>query len=248
MINQVTLVGRLTKDPELRMTTDGIPVTHITLAVSRQFKNQSGQIESDFVQCTLWRRTAANTALYCKKGAVVGITGRIQTRHYDNNEGRRVYVTEVIAESVQFLSKKSTSTVQTTSQSPDPSRSVPTVESSTEANASPGAPIAAGSTNETSSGASLGSGSANWSSSSSTQSSSSTNETSSVFSTKLANGTDSLHGTAAGSAHSSGATPVSEQILGTAIATGQGSSNSEPIPNVASSVMGTGTNASSTSA
>lgn len=220
MINQVTLVGRLTKDPELRMTTDGIPVTHITLAVSRQFKNQSGQIESDFVQCTLWRRTAANTALYCKKGAVVGITGRIQTRHYDNNEGRRVYVTEVIAESVQFLSKKSTSTVQTTSQSPDPSRSVPTVESSTEANASPGAPIAAGSTNETSS----------------------------VFSTKLANGTDSLHGTAAGSAHSSGATPVSEQILGTAIATGQGSSNSEPIPNVASSVMGTGTNASSTSA
>nr|WP_318506883.1 single-stranded DNA-binding protein [Bacillus sp. T3] len=222
MINQVTLVGRLTKDPELRMTTDGIPVTHITLAVSRQFKNQSGQIESDFVQCTLWRRTAANTALYCKKGAVVGITGRIQTRHYDNNEGRRVYVTEVIAESVQFLSKKSTSTVQTTAQSPDPSRSVPTLESSTEASASNGAPIVAGSLNGTSS----------------------------VSSNEPTSGTDFLHVTAAGSAHSSNSTPVSEQIhgTGTVSAIGQSASNSEPIPNAASSTMGTGKNVISTSA
>lgn len=222
MINQVTLVGRLTKDPELRMTTDGIPVTHITLAVSRQFKSQSGQIESDFVQCTLWRKAAANTALYCKKGAVVGITGRIQTRNYDNSEGRRVYVTEVIAESVQFLSKKSTSAVQTTAQSPAPSRSVPTLEPSTEANSSTGAPIAAGSLNETSS----------------------------AFSTKLANGTDTLDGTVVNSAHNSGATPASDQIkgTGTAIATGQSSTSSEHMPNAASSTMGIGTNASSTSA
>jgi single-strand DNA-binding protein len=63
-------------------------------------------IDADFVQCTLWRKTAENTVHYCRKGSVVGITGRIQTRHYDNSEGRRVYVTEVVAESVQFLSRK----------------------------------------------------------------------------------------------------------------------------------------------
>lgn len=106
MINQVTLVGRLTKDPELRTTMDGIPVTQVTLAVNRHFKNQDGQIEADFVQCTLWRKTAENTSRYCQKGSVIGITGRIQSRHYDNNDGRRVYVTEVVAESVQFLGKK----------------------------------------------------------------------------------------------------------------------------------------------
>lgn len=108
MINQVTLVGRLTKDPEIKVTTEGIPVTHVTLAVNRHFKNQNGQIEADFVQCTLWRKAAENTVQYCRKGSVVGITGRIQTRHYENNEGRRVYVTEVVAESVQFLGKRPT--------------------------------------------------------------------------------------------------------------------------------------------
>jgi single-strand DNA-binding protein len=111
MINQLTLVGRLTKDPEIRITSEGVPITHITLAVSRHFKNQQGQIEADFVQCTLWRKTAENTANYCRKGSVVGITGRIQTRHYDNSEGRRVYVTEVIAESVQFLSRRQSENV-----------------------------------------------------------------------------------------------------------------------------------------
>ena len=106
MINQVTLVGRLTKDPELKITVDGIPVTNVTLAVKRHYRNQNGVMDADFVQCTLWRKTAENTAEYCRKGSVVGITGRIQTRNYQNNEGRRVFVTEVVAESVQFLSKK----------------------------------------------------------------------------------------------------------------------------------------------
>ena len=108
MINQVTLVGRLTKDPEIRVTNEGIPVTHLTLAVNRHFKNQNGQIDADFVQCTLWRKAAENTAQFCRKGSVVGITGRIQTRNYENNEGRRVYVTEVVAEGVQFLGKRVT--------------------------------------------------------------------------------------------------------------------------------------------
>jgi single-strand DNA-binding protein len=106
MINQVTLVGRLTRDPELRKTSDGLPVTTVTLAVSRQFRNQHGEIEADFVQCTIWKKPAENTVQYCRKGSVVGVTGRLQTRHYDNKEGKRVYVTEVVAESIRFLGAK----------------------------------------------------------------------------------------------------------------------------------------------
>jgi single-strand DNA-binding protein len=106
MINQVTLVGRLTRDPELNKTSEGTPVVHITLAVTRHYRNQNGEIEADFVQCTLWRRAAENTSQYCRKGSVVGVTGRLQTRNYDNKEGKRVYVTEVIAETIRFLSSK----------------------------------------------------------------------------------------------------------------------------------------------
>jgi single-strand DNA-binding protein len=106
MINQVTLVGRLTKDPELQKTTEGTAVAHVRLAVTRQFRNQNGELDADFVQCTLWRKAAENTVQYCRKGSVVGITGRLQTRHYDNREGKRVYVTEVIAEQIRFLSSK----------------------------------------------------------------------------------------------------------------------------------------------
>jgi single-strand DNA-binding protein len=106
MINQVTLVGRLTKDPDLKITQDGTPVSHVILAVSRHFRNQNGEVDADFVQCTLWRKAAENTKQYCRKGSVVGITGRIQTRHYENQEGKRVYVTEVVAESIRFLSSK----------------------------------------------------------------------------------------------------------------------------------------------
>lgn len=98
--------GRLTRDPELKTTTEGTPVTQVTLAVSRHFRNQNGEIEADFIQCTLWRKAAENTAQYCRKGSVVGITGRLQTRHYDNREGKRVYVTEVVAETIRFLSAK----------------------------------------------------------------------------------------------------------------------------------------------
>ncbi|WP_040207092.1 single-stranded DNA-binding protein [Neobacillus jeddahensis] len=106
MINQVTLVGRLTRDPELKKTPEGTAVTNITLAVNRQYRNHNGDIDADFVQCTLWRKDAEYTCRYCRKGDVVGITGRLQTRHYEK-EGRRVYVTEVVAESIRFLSGKS---------------------------------------------------------------------------------------------------------------------------------------------
>jgi single-strand DNA-binding protein len=111
MINQVTLVGRLTKDPDLKSTTEGTPVTQVTLAVNRNFRNHNGEIDADFIQCTLWRKAAENTAQFCRRGSVVGITGRLQTRHYDNREGKRIYVTEVVAESIRFLSSKPSANV-----------------------------------------------------------------------------------------------------------------------------------------
>lgn len=106
MINQVTLVGRLTKNPELKFTQEGTAMTNVTIAVSRNFRNRDGTIETDFVNCTLWKRTAENTVQYCRKGSLIGIVGRIQTRHYENAEGRKVYVTEVVADTVRFLGGK----------------------------------------------------------------------------------------------------------------------------------------------
>ncbi|WP_338471007.1 single-stranded DNA-binding protein [Niallia sp. XMNu-256] len=106
MMNQVILVGRLTKVPELRITQEGTSVTSVTVAVNRQFRNQQGEINADFVQCTLWKKIAENTAQYCRKGSLVGITGRIQTRNYENKEGKRVYVTEVVAETIKFLDSR----------------------------------------------------------------------------------------------------------------------------------------------
>jgi len=106
MINQVILVGRLTKDPELRYTADGSAVANVTLAVNRNFRNADGVVDTDFVKCTLWRKIAENTANYCRKGSIIGVMGRIQTRNYENQEGKRVYVTEVVAESVRFMGGK----------------------------------------------------------------------------------------------------------------------------------------------
>ncbi|MDX8363790.1 single-stranded DNA-binding protein [Cytobacillus sp. IB215665] len=106
MLNQVILVGRMTKDPDMRYTNDGTAVLNFILAVNRNYKNVQGEIDTDFVNCTVWRKAAENTAMYCKKGSIVGITGRIQTRHYENQERKNVYVTEVIAESVRFMDGK----------------------------------------------------------------------------------------------------------------------------------------------
>ncbi|MDQ0177191.1 single-stranded DNA-binding protein [Bacillus chungangensis] len=108
MLNQVTLVGRLTKAPILRQTVEGKSVLNITLALTRHYKNRNGELEADFVLCTLWHKVAENTSKYCKKGSLIGIVGRIQTRNYENQEGIKVYITEVIAESVRFLGKKPT--------------------------------------------------------------------------------------------------------------------------------------------
>ncbi|WP_335871187.1 single-stranded DNA-binding protein [Bacillus sp. 2205SS5-2] len=114
MINQVTLVGRLTKDPVLKQTRDGKSVLNVTLAVNRHYRNAAGEFETDFVLCTLWNKTAENTAVYCVKGSVVGIIGKIQTRYYENTEGKRIYMTEVFGESVKFLGQKTQQTAENT--------------------------------------------------------------------------------------------------------------------------------------
>ncbi|EEO6164851.1 single-stranded DNA-binding protein [Listeria monocytogenes] len=103
MMNRVVLVGRLTKDPELRYTPAGVAVATFTLAVNRTFTNQNGEREADFIQCVVWRKPAENVANFLKKGSMAGVDGRIQTRNYEDNDGKRVFVTEVVAESVQFL-------------------------------------------------------------------------------------------------------------------------------------------------
>lgn len=106
MMNRVILVGRLTKDPELRFTPNGVAVTTFTLAVNRAFTNQQGEREADFINCVVWRTPAENVANFLKKGSLAGVDGRVQTRSYDGQDGKRVYVTEVLAESVQFLEPK----------------------------------------------------------------------------------------------------------------------------------------------
>lgn len=112
MINNVVLVGRLTRDPELRYTPSNIAITTFNLAVNRNFKNQAGDREADFINCMIWRQQAENFANWVKKGNLVGITGRIQTRSYDNQKGQRVYVTEVVADTFQLLEKRDNSANQ----------------------------------------------------------------------------------------------------------------------------------------
>lgn len=103
MLNRVVLVGRLTRDPEMRYTPNGVAVANFTIAVNRPFSNQQGEREADFINVVVWRKPAENVANFLKKGSLAGVDGRVQTRSYDNNEGKRVFVTEVVAESVQFL-------------------------------------------------------------------------------------------------------------------------------------------------
>lgn len=103
MINNVVLVGRLTRDVDLRYTSNGTAYASFTLAVERNFKNQNGEKETDFINCAMWRKAAENLANYTKKGSLIGVEGRIQTRNYDNQQGQRVYVTEVLAEKFSFL-------------------------------------------------------------------------------------------------------------------------------------------------
>ena len=112
MINNVVLVGRLVRDPELKYTGTGLAFMQFTLAVNRKFKNQDGEREADFVNCVIWRQNAENLANWGFKGALLGITGTIQTRNFENQQGQRVYVTEVIADSFQLLERRDNGTKQ----------------------------------------------------------------------------------------------------------------------------------------
>lgn len=103
MINRVVLVGRLTKDPELRYTPSGIPMARFTIAVNRTFSSQSGEKEADFIGCIAWRKQAENLANFMRKGSLIGVEGRIQTGSFEGQDGKRVYTTDVVADSVQFL-------------------------------------------------------------------------------------------------------------------------------------------------
>lgn len=103
MINRTVLVGRLTRDPELRRTQQGDAVTSFTLAVNRNYTASDGQQQADFINCVVWRKIAENVEKYCSKGSLVGIEGRLQSRSYDNNQGQKVFVVEVLCDSVQFL-------------------------------------------------------------------------------------------------------------------------------------------------
>jgi len=104
-MNRVILIGRLSRDPDMRYLPNGTAVTSFTLAVERPFTNISGEKEADFIPIVVWRKLAENCAEYLRKGRLCAVEGRIQTRNYENNEGKRVYVTEVVADNVRFLER-----------------------------------------------------------------------------------------------------------------------------------------------
>lgn len=106
MLNRIVLIGRLTKDPELRYTSNGRAVAGFTLAVDRPFKNQQGERETDFINIVVWGNQAENCANYLNKGKLAAVDGRLQIRYYDGQDGRRVWITEVVADVVRFLSPK----------------------------------------------------------------------------------------------------------------------------------------------
>lgn len=103
MLNRVVLVGRLTRDPDLRYTSSGVAVANFTVAANRPFRNQQGEQEADFINCVVWQRAAENLANYMNKGNLIGVDGRLQSRSYQDKDGKMVYVTEVVADNVQFL-------------------------------------------------------------------------------------------------------------------------------------------------
>ncbi|MDJ1110654.1 single-stranded DNA-binding protein [Macrococcus sp. S115] len=115
MINRVVLTGRLTKNPEFRVTTSGVSVATFTLAVNRMFTNDQGEKQADFINCVTFRKQAENVNNFLSKGSLVGVDGRLQSRSYDNKEGQRVFVTEVICDSVQFLEPKNSQNQQNNS-------------------------------------------------------------------------------------------------------------------------------------
>lgn len=125
MINRTVLIGHLTKDVDLRSTGSGVAVGQFNLAVNRPFTNSQGEREADFINCVIWRKAAENFANFTHKGSLVGVEGRIQTRSYDNNEGQRVYVTEVVVDNFSLLEPKTQSESRTNNSTSQPKQARP---------------------------------------------------------------------------------------------------------------------------
>lgn len=117
-MNKVQLLGRLTRDPELRTTASGISACTFTVAVNRRYKNADGEYEADFINCVAWRQTADLICKYFSKGSQIGIVGNIQTRNYDNKDGQRVFVTEVVVEELHFVGDRKNSGQESTASMP----------------------------------------------------------------------------------------------------------------------------------
>lgn len=128
-MNKVILIGRLTRDPELRTTTSGTATTAFTVAVDRTFVNQqTGQREADFINCVAWRKQAENISRYCVKGTQVAVEGRIQVRNYDAQDGTKRYVTEVVCDNVTFLGSRGSSNRDDSSDMSEPSADIETTD------------------------------------------------------------------------------------------------------------------------
>ena len=119
-MNKVFLIGRLTRDPELRYTSSNIAVATFSIAVDRNFSNAAGEREADFINIVVWRKLAENVKNYMHKGSQVAIDGRIQTRSYDDTDGKKRYVTEVVADNVQFLDSKGSRDASAPTSAPEP--------------------------------------------------------------------------------------------------------------------------------
>lgn len=119
-MNKVFLIGRLTRDPELRYTSSNIAVATFSIAVDRNFSNAAGEREADFINIVVWRKQAENVKNYIHKGSQVAIDGRIQTRSYDDTDGKKRYVTEVVADNVQFLDSKGSRDASAPTSAPEP--------------------------------------------------------------------------------------------------------------------------------
>lgn len=107
-MNNVNLIGRLTKAVDLRYTQNGVAYGSFTIAVNRRFKNQNGERKTDFINCVIWKKNAENLANFTQKGSLIGVSGAIRTRNYDNQQGQRVYVTEVLVENFDLLESRKT--------------------------------------------------------------------------------------------------------------------------------------------
>lgn len=119
MINSVTLIGRLTKDPELKYTNSRLAYVRFTIAVNRKFKNQNGERDADFINCVIWRQQAENFSNWCFKGANIGVSGALQTSNFENQQGERVYLTDVIVDTFQLLEKRESGHQQPVDNQPD---------------------------------------------------------------------------------------------------------------------------------